>query len=146
MKRSNYHFIGLVLFLIIGLLFSACAKNEEVEADTNLNNLNQSLDVNLNSNSQVNIKSFDIVLKEEYFDENIISVQKGDKVILSISNANEDELVQFIQNDLAIDVLIPSGKTEIVTFDATKIGEFEIECGTNCAFNSHYFLAKIIIN
>ena len=83
-----------------------------------------------------------------FFSPDVIRVNKGDKVIVHITNIEQtrDELHGFAINDYNINVVIDPGETKTVTFTADKSGVYAYYCTNFCSALHQemqgYFLVK----
>jgi nitrous-oxide reductase len=70
-----------------------------------------------------------------YFAPDVIRVNKGDKVIIHVTNIEQtrDELHGLAINDYDINVVIDPGETKTVTFTAKKGGVFAFYCTNFCS-------------
>jgi nitrous-oxide reductase len=83
-----------------------------------------------------------------FFAPDVIRVNKGDKVILHVTNIEQtrDELHGFAINDYNINIVIDPGETKTVTFTADKSGVYAFYCTNFCSALHQemqgYFLVK----
>jgi nitrous-oxide reductase len=70
-----------------------------------------------------------------YFAPDVIRVNKGDKVIVHVTNIEQtrDELHGFAINDYDINLVVDPGETKTVTFTAKKGGVFAFYCTNFCS-------------
>jgi nitrous-oxide reductase len=70
-----------------------------------------------------------------FFAPDVIRVNKGDKVIVHITNIEQtrDELHGFAINDYDINIVIDPGETKSVTFTANQSGVFAFYCTNFCS-------------
>ena len=70
-----------------------------------------------------------------YFAPDVIRVNKGDEVVIHITNIEQtrDELHGFAINDYDINVVIDPGETKTVTFKAAKSGVHAFYCTNFCS-------------
>ncbi len=78
------------------------------------------------------MKEFTMTAKKWEFSPATITVNKGDKVKLSIQNINTDQDHGFIISDFNVNKKLVSGQTTVVEFTADKTGTFTFSCNVFC--------------
>ena len=90
-----------------------------------------------------NVKSFSITAKNWDFVPNTITVNKGDKVKLSLTSVDVEH--GFKLPDFGVKVDLAPGKTEVVEFVADKVGTFSFSCSVFCGSGHREMKGTLIV-
>lgn len=97
----------------------------------------------VNAASSGNTVDIDVVAKKWSFTPNVITVNKGDRVRLSITS--QDVAHGFMLPEYGINERIEPGNTTVVEFTADKQGEFEFRCSVRCGEGHMGQKGKLIV-
>ena len=89
------------------------------------------------------IREFSIVSKQFTYEPSTITVNKGDKVVLTLTTA--DVAHGFSLPDFGIDQRIEPGATATVTFVADKAGTFTWRCNIPCGAGHQHMTGKLVV-
>lgn len=78
----------------------------------------------------VELKEFTVTAKNWKFDPGTMTVNKGDKVRLTITST--DVAHSFMLKDYNLNVKLEPNKTQVVEFIADKAGSFTFKCAIPC--------------
>ena len=92
---------------------------------------------------QKQVKTFSVTAKQFAFDPNVITVNKGDHVILKIKSL--DVTHGFALPDFGVNVPLTPGDEKTVEFDATKSGEFGFFCSVVCGSGHKDMTGTLIV-
>lgn len=93
--------------------------------------------------SESSIKEFDLIAKQWEFIPPVITVNKGDNVVLNIKST--DVAHGFKISEFNVDQKLIPGKTEVVKFIADKKGEFSFFCNVYCGADHADMKGKLIV-
>lgn len=115
MNKLNFIFVILSSLLIFG-----CSQQTETTQSGEIKD----------SGEETPIKEFTITAKQWNFEPSVITVNKGDRVKITITSA--DVAHGFAISDYGVNKRIDAGKTEVVEFTADKTGTFTYRCSVPC--------------
>lgn len=91
-----------------------------------------------------NVKEFTMTAKQWSFDPGTITVNKGDRVKLTVTSV--DVAHGFALPDFKINERLDPGKTVVIEFVADKTGTFTFYCSVSCGSGHRDMAGKLIVN
>ena len=157
----NFNTMGLklMIFLIIGtVFFFGCSTSQQVPvqepqqilpgADVSIpvpdNNINEAVITEEPAPVKPsNVKEFTMTARQWSFDPGTITVNKGDRVKLTITSVDVDH--GFALSDFKINEMLEPGKPVTVEFVADKTGTFTFYCSVPCGSGHRDMAGKLIV-
>ena len=90
------------------------------------------------------VKTFDIIAKQWEFNPGIITVDKGDDVVLNIESIDVAHGIAI--PDFGVNARLDPGKLTTVEFTADKSGEFTFFCSVRCGSGHSSMRGKLVVN
>jgi nitrous oxide reductase len=89
-------------------------------------------------------KEFNIKLSQfKYFPE-VISVEKGDRIVLNLDSVDVEH--GFFIDGYGIDVLVPEKEFKTIEFVANKSGAFRFRCSSTCGAFHPFMIGKMSVS
>ena len=126
MNKKNI--VMAALFLLVGVVFSACTSNTTQNASPTQESTSQSVDQTAPSTQSVSqSKEFTVKATNFAFDQKEIKVKKGDTV--KINFVNSEGFHDWVVDEFSAKTKqLQSGQSETIEFVADKTGSFEYYC------------------
>ena len=94
-------------------------------------------------NAKPGVKEFNMVARQWEFEPSTITVNEGDKVVLTIKN--EDVEHGFAILEFNVNEKLPAGQITKVEFKADKKGEYSFFCSVACGKGHRDMKGKLIV-
>lgn len=147
MKKIFWILIFLTLIFIVGCSHT----NNKSDADTDVSSKFSAPGfedvpeaIVVDSNSEDEVKEFNIIAKKWEFEPGTIEVNRGDKVKLNIKST--DVKHGFSLSDFGINKDLNPGETTTVEFTADKLGTFTFFCSVYCGSGHQDMKGTLIVN
>ena len=141
----------LALGIIAVMFLASCSQetapeNAQVKANEVVQKSNEPSAIgeqNTGESTNPGVKEFDMVVRQWEFAPSTITVDEGDKVVLTIKNEDVDHGFAILELD--VNKRLPAGETTIVEFTADKKGEYSFFCSVACGKGHRDMKGKLIV-
>ena len=96
-----------------------------------------------NDSSGNAVKEFSITAKQFEFVPSVITVNQGDRVVLTLNSS--DVAHGFFLSEFNMNVTLPAGETKKVEFVADKAGTFSFRCSVPCGSGHQLMQGTLVV-
>ena len=128
-----------------GVMTTFVATKDQSAAMSNTNvNVNANMNANVNTNQSTGpVKQFTMTAKDWQFTPSTITVNKGDKVKLTVTALDKNH--GFALPDFNVNVNLPKGEAQVIEFTADKQGTFTFFCSVFCGSGHGNMKGSLIV-